>query len=541
LDIRGNSSGLFNVVEFFYSSSVNINTYNASLCAVRRISNSGGTLLTYRPGDAIPQFTQFIPNSGYIILAKNNFVVPEDQLPPAGVRTFPGSSTGIFSIIQYPFSLSQNVNTYSSSLCAVRRASATGGSLLTVRPTDTIPQFTQFASNSGYLVLARHNFSVVNPSSTWNLSLVTTGTNEGFGFTILGERPTFVVEWGNGQVRSLTAEGTYTATYATPGPYTMKLYGSFGNVGGNIQTFGGSGNCLKSVSAMPFFPNFTDASIVLGFNQQLNNIHENLFTNNPQITSFSAAFFLTQNLAQVPSTLFANQLSVVDASIIFSNAGLREAPTGLLHNKPRLKRANSMFSECNNLTTVGDIFGTNTQGVESLEGLFINSRSLSAIQSNLFSNLPNLKTIRNAFSQAHGLSALPETLFSNNFKMETFESAFFNCINLRNIPANLFTNNRAVTSFDSTFGICFNLSAIPDTLFFTNTAVTTFEECFAACNQITPESYSNLLINLASNAFLRQNNVPFGTALIGYKIQAQTARDTLTAKGWVFNDGGLIL
>jgi hypothetical protein len=44
---------------------------------------------------------------------------------------------------------------------------------------------------------------------------------------------------------------------------------------------------------------------------------------------------------------------------------------------------------------------------------------------------------------------------------------------------------------------------------------------------------------MASNAASRQNNVPFHGGNSRYNLNGQTARQTLQAKGWIFNDGGL--
>lgn len=106
------------------------------------------------------------------------------------------------------------------------------------------------------------------------------------------------------------------------------------------------------------------------------------------------------------------------------------------------------------------------------------------------------------------------------------------------LPADLFAKCTAVTNFLNCFLDCNLLTSVPATLFANNTAVTTFGDCFQGVT-LTTESYSNLLINMASNAASRLNNVSFGGGNSKYNAAGQTARNILIAKGWSFSDGGL--
>jgi len=119
-----------------------------------------------------------------------------------------------------------------------------------------------------------------------------------------------------------------------------------------------------------------------------------------------------------------------------------------------------------------------------------------------------------------------------------FNATFNGCTSLTSIPSGLFDNNTAVTSFGSTFFGCTSLTSIPSGLFDNNTAVTGFGSTFFGVT-LTTASYSNLLINMASNAASRLNGVPFHGGNSKYNTDGQTARQTLEAKSWTFTDGGL--
>jgi hypothetical protein len=135
------------------------------------------------------------------------------------------------------------------------------------------------------------------------------------------------------------------------------------------------------------------------------------------------------------------------------------------------------------------------------------------------------------------ITSLPTGLFDNNPNIINFGWCFENCASLNSIPSGLFAQNLLVTNFSS----CFRntaLSSIPSNLFNNNINVNNFENCFAETT-LNTDSYSNLLINMASNAGSRLNNVSFGAGNSKYNLAGQTARQTLESKNWTFSDGGL--
>jgi len=194
MNITGNpSTGNYNLVEFFNSSPTNISTFNSSLCSVQRASNSQETLVVVKPDDLFPAFTQFVPNSGYIIRAKDNFTIPEDLSQPIySSRAFNGSPTnGLYTIFENNFTSAVNINTFNSSLCSVQKASNSQETLVVVKPNDLFPAFTQFVPNSGYIVRAKNTFTINNPAGDINqifdpywdfTSLLITGLSSDYSF-----------------------------------------------------------------------------------------------------------------------------------------------------------------------------------------------------------------------------------------------------------------------------------------------------------------------------------------------------------------------
>ena len=76
--VYGDAAGRYNFFQYPFTVSQDISTFNASLCAVQAASVSKASIRTYAPGNPINSFTQFAPTSGYLILARQNFVIPEN-------------------------------------------------------------------------------------------------------------------------------------------------------------------------------------------------------------------------------------------------------------------------------------------------------------------------------------------------------------------------------------------------------------------------------------------------------------------------------
>jgi hypothetical protein len=178
----------------------------------------------------------------------------------------------------------------------------------------------------------------------------------------------------------------------------------------------------------------------------------------------------------------------------------------------------------------------------------LRGNALTAIPAGLFANNVNATQFSGCFALTYFLSAIPAGLFANNIQARTFAACFSNiyasgdpdedgAYALTDVPEGLFTNNVSVTSFNSCFNGCGSLTEVPASLFATNLSAATFSNCFRFVTLTTP-SYSNLLINMASNAADRRSNVTFNGGNSRYNTAGATARATLAAKPWTFTDGG---
>jgi len=212
--------------------------------------------------------------------------------------------------------------------------------------------------------------------------------------------------------------------------------------------------------------------------------------------------------------------------------------TSVIPTIPGLTRFNNTFFNCTSLTTVpAKVFANNTD-ITIFTSVFQNCTSLTSIPAGLFANNINATSFSTAFRGCTSLTSIPAGLFANNINVTNFGSLFHDCINLTSIPSGLFDNNTAVTTFTSTFNNCTSLTTVPAGLFANNTAVSFFNSIFLGVT-LTTESYSNLLINMASNAASRSNSIFFHGGNSKYNTDGETARSVLVAKFWTFTDGGL--
>jgi hypothetical protein len=153
-------------------------------------------------------------------------------------------------------------------------------------------------------------------------------------------------------------------------------------------------------------------------------------------------------------------------------------------------------------------------------------------------NIPGLTNGNSLFLDTACVT-LPPGMFNFNPGITNVVNCFSGSTSLTSVPANLFTALSNCIFFFGTFGGCTSLTEVPAGLFANNLNAADFGFCFQGVT-LTTTSYSNLLINMASNAASRPNNVPFHGGNSKYNTDGQTARNTLiNTKSWTFTDGGL--
>ena len=119
--------------------------------------------------------TQFKPNSGYLLITRypNTFNVKIDSDVEFDLNAYGIPISGTYTFLTYPY-VNQNFATYTDSLCTIFGLNDTETSYRSwSAKTGAGILGTQFKSNSGYLIVAKKPFWLLNPS----FSPATTPTN----------------------------------------------------------------------------------------------------------------------------------------------------------------------------------------------------------------------------------------------------------------------------------------------------------------------------------------------------------------------------
>ena len=125
-----------------------------------------------------------------------------------------------------------------------------------------------------------------------------------------------------------------------------------------------SNDYIASIEEPLPFMGETDFSDYFWGCESLVSIPENLFINNPQITSFASCFYYCTRLTSIPQGLFDNNPNVTDFSACFYHCdSLTSIPQGLFDNNPNVTDFSYCFERCENLTVNVQIGSTTASEV----------------------------------------------------------------------------------------------------------------------------------------------------------------------------------
>ena len=116
----------------------------------------------------------------------------------------------------------------------------------------------------------------------------------------------------------------------------------------------------------PFpFMGRTNFSNYFSYSRSLVSIPENLFINNPQITSFASCFYYCTSLTSIPQGLFDNNTNVTNFSYCFYNCtSLTSIPVGLFDKNLNVTDFSYCFERCEKLKVNVQIGSTVTNSVD---------------------------------------------------------------------------------------------------------------------------------------------------------------------------------
>ena len=300
----------------------------------------------------------------------------------------------------------------------------------------TYTTLSSMASSRGIIVSTDSNAC----QKTWEFTVYSDRTSIPFNLYNVSDT-TLTVDWGDGTISK----------------YTSADYSSY-----NTQ-YTHNYNSYDEYSIIVMCNNWSD-------------VHLFSFTNSAwsgSVTSIDSPLPHLKGVRTSSSTVYDNKLDYA----FYNCSNLVSIPENIFSNNPNVTSFKSTFTNCTNITSIPEnIFSNNTM-VTDFSSCFYGCSSLASIPSGLFANNTAVTTFQSCFYACSKLASIPSDLFANNTAVTTFQSCFSSCLNLTSVPSGLFANNTAVTNFSECFYYS-GVASIPSNLFATNTLVTTFAKCF---------------------------------------------------------------
>lgn len=214
-----------------------------------------------------------------------------------------------------------------------------------------------------------------------------------------------------------------------------------------------------------------------------------------QITSYDDT-----NATHTYSTSGEHQIKLIgDLNILQFTGNVATCLTSVDSCTLNLTDITSMFSGCENLTSVTTNIFNNSLDVTSATNTFYNCKKLEIIPQNLFVNNTAITDFTNTFANCEVLTSIPNGLFDSCNGVTLFTATFDGCGSITTIPTGLFAKNSNVTSFENTFQDCASLTSISNNLFINNPVVTSYSNLFSGCTALT-DLPSNLFSNACGSA-----------------------------------------
>ena len=372
--------------------------------------------------------------------------------------------------------------------------------------------------------------TVSSVPSTFDVTVVTTGTNQDFSVALAGTPMAIHIDWGDTSANDYTTAGTKTHTFAAAGTYTVKISGSVtsGSVKLNVTP-----SKITAVTAVKGITGITDVnSMFYGCNnaaftslpaelfkdigtgitggnafnstfhtcQRLTSLPADLFQYAAGITTsaFITTFQYCDDLASVPEDLFRYNTAVSTSAFnsTFFNCGkLAAIPAGLFKYNTAVSTGafNSTFylNFSTSLTSLpADLFRYNTAITsDAFNYTFYACDRLTAVPANFWAYQAAATTTfaRECFRGCSRLQSIGSGMTTNCSSISTssFKSTFRET-DLRSLPSDMFSGCTAMSgSLNATFMGCQSLTSIGGTLFSSNPSLTTFDHCFRNCNHVT--------------------------------------------------------
>ena len=177
---------------------------------------------------------------------------------------------------------------------------------------------------------------------------------------------------------------------------------------------------------------------------------------------------------------------ITDAQYLFYNGARLDVKDTLLSKMKDVTSMYSMFSSCNNLTSL-DVSKWDTSKVTNMSGMFGTCSNLTSLDVSKW-DTSNVTTIVSMFHSCNKLTSLDVSNFDTS-NVTAMSSVFSSCNNLTSLDVSKWDTSK-VTNMSGMFGTCSNLTSL-DVSKWDTSNVTTIVSMFHSCNKLTSLDVSN--------------------------------------------------
>ena len=153
----------------------------------------------------------------------------------------------------------------------------------------------------------------------------------------------------------------------------------------------------------------------------------------------------------------------------------------ILKGIEKINNLESMFEECNCLSSIPDISNLNTINVTKINRLFSGCNLLKTIPDISCWNTINIRDMSNIFSGCESLESLPNISKWDTHNAFSMNGIFFNCKSLKYLPDISMWNTDKVKDISSIFFGCESLTLLPNISKWNTINVTNMSNVFYGC------------------------------------------------------------
>ena len=204
------------------------------------------------------------------------------------------------------------------------------------------------------------------------------------------------------------------------------------------------------------------------------------------INNLNSMFSDCESLSSLYDISKWNLNNIIDMNKLFSGCtSLSSLPDISRWNTEKVTNISNMFSNCKLLHGLPDISKWDTKNVTDMSGIFSNCKLLSGLPDISKWNTINVKNMNNMFSGCFALYSIPDISNWNTINVTDISNMFYYCNSLTFLPDISKWNTNNVINMSHLFHYCNSLPSIPDISKWNTSNVIYMNHMFYGCKSLS--------------------------------------------------------